>query len=103
MSPKVIAFLLAIGVSMVLAGQHSTREAQGVANGQTLVHLRDSAVCATEDSITGDTEFSRGVMTDEVGVITGPVTLAMTWTAGQYTLTVRYQGSNETYTVTRCD
>jgi hypothetical protein len=41
-----------------------------------------------------------GVMTDEVGVITGELTLRTEFTAGQVTLRVQYKDADEWYTVT---
>ncbi|MFY1634725.1 hypothetical protein ACN27F_15845 [Solwaraspora sp. WMMB335] len=41
-----------------------------------------------------------GVMTDEVGVVTGPLTLRTELTAGEVTLRVQYQEADEWYVVT---
>ena len=41
-----------------------------------------------------------GVMTDEVGVVTGQLTLRTDFAAGQVTLRVQYRESDEWYTVT---
>jgi hypothetical protein len=41
-----------------------------------------------------------GVMTDEVGVITGELTLRTEFTAGQVTLRVQYKDADEWYAVT---
>lgn len=41
-----------------------------------------------------------GVMTDEVGVITGELTLRTEYTAGQVTLHVQYKDADEWYVVT---
>ena len=41
-----------------------------------------------------------GVMTDEVGVITGELTLRTEYAAGQVTLSVQYRGADEWYVVT---
>lgn len=57
----------------------------------------------------GDTEASRssdimagpgGVMTDEVGVITGELTLRTEYADGQVTLRVQYKDAEEWYAVT---
>jgi hypothetical protein len=41
-----------------------------------------------------------GVMTDEVGVVTGPLTLRTELAGGQVTLKVQYQDAAEWYAVT---
>ncbi|TWJ26639.1 hypothetical protein JD81_00101 [Micromonospora sagamiensis] len=41
-----------------------------------------------------------GVMTDEVGVVTGELTLRTEFAAGQVTLRVQYREADEWYTVT---
>jgi hypothetical protein len=41
-----------------------------------------------------------GVMTDEVGVVTGDLTLRSELAAGKYVLRVQYKGAEEWYTVT---
>jgi hypothetical protein len=41
-----------------------------------------------------------GVMTDEVGVVTGDLTLSSAVDDGTYVLKVRYKGAEEWYTVT---
>lgn len=41
-----------------------------------------------------------GVMTDEVGVVTGELTLRTEWADGQVTLRVQYKDADEWYAVT---
>ncbi|MFD1145787.1 hypothetical protein [Saccharothrix hoggarensis] len=41
-----------------------------------------------------------GVMTDEVGVITGPLELRTTLADGELRATVRYEGADEWYAIT---
>ena len=52
-------------------------------------------------SRTGDlTAGPGGVMTDEVGVVTGELTLRTEWNAGQVILRVQYKDADEWYTIT---
>ncbi|HEY0699610.1 MAG TPA: hypothetical protein VGD43_17570 [Micromonospora sp.] len=63
----------------------------------------------TEESVAADAGAARtaditpgpgGVMTDEVGVVTGPLTLRTEFAAGQVALRVRYKDAEEWYAVT---
>lgn len=66
--------------------------------------MADQAVAAGNpegDSRTADiTAGPGGVMTDEVGVVTGDLTLRTGWSAGQVTLRVQYKDAAEWYAVT---
>lgn len=53
-----------------------------------------------ESRTTDITPGPGGVMTDEVGVVTGDLTLRTEFTAGQVTLRVQYKDADEWYAVT---
>jgi len=57
---------------------------------------KDAPVSRTADITAGP----GGVMTDEVGVITGDLTLRTEYEAGQVTLHIQYKDADEWYVVT---
>jgi hypothetical protein len=59
-----------------------------------------SAAAAHESPRTDITAGPGGVMTDEVGVITGDLTLRTDYAAGKVTVNVQYKDAEEWYVVT---
>ncbi|WP_342672761.1 hypothetical protein [Micromonospora rhizosphaerae] len=64
------------------------------------LHMGEQTVTGERQRTADITAGPGGVMTDEVGVVTGELTLRTEYADGQVTLRVQYKDADEWYTVT---